>query len=794
MKLKKITLDIISTYWIILVSPFLLLAPFLLTGKTLFWGTPSLQFIPWWSFVLKSLQQGVLPLWNPYNGMGAPLLANYQVAFFYPPNWTLLLGGLIGGDQGIAFSYVLLSALHLSWAGLGCSLLLRHLGVNWLAQVIGGIAFGISGFFIARLGFFSMIWAAAWLPWVLFFVEKVIVSLINTASYNRPGKIVNHVHLSPGLIACVTLQLLAGHAQFTWYSFLLAGGWCAYRLLTQKSIRAVARGIVSFALAFLIAASLAAAQLIYTFEYLRNSPRAELYAYENAMTYSYWPWRLITVFSPDFFGNPGTGNYWGYASYWEDHFYIGLLPLILAISTVKWVFSDRKTPGHTQFHSIVVGCWLIVLASFIFAMGKNTPVFPFLYWNIPTFGMFQGPTRFLLWAAFGMPVLAAIGVDRWRCPTGKGLYWFRLSTAGAFAVSIGAGLAVIFFEDINHTFIRSTALTGFWGLCFGILTLTLPLAEKMNRLSMWRAGVIVITLSDMVLAGWSLNPGVSRNFYSEMLDIKGKLIQSDRSGRIYIDSQDEFDLKFKRFFRFKDFRPIENWTVLREVLVPNLNLLSGRSFISNFDPLVSWRYLRWTQELDHIGPETRKAWLAFTNVNIIEEIDLREEIGVRYSFIEGAKRWHWYSCATPVTDAEEAWSKIMLEFRDLPDDNRPVILETSKDSETNSCREGQEAQIYLISERPDQISLNVQAIESGWLELMDSWYPGWTVTVSGEKATLIPADFQFKAVYIEKGNHLVVFTYRPFGFYFAILFSILVLLFITIFFLRKNRLSKRGFH
>jgi hypothetical protein len=94
--------------------------------------------------------------------------------------------------------------------------------------------------------------------------------------------------------------------------------------------------------------------------------------------------------------------------------------------------------------------------SFLFGLGDNTPVFPFLYLHAPTFALFQAPSRFLIWATFGLVLLAAIGIDRWRCPTGKGLYWFRLATAGAFAVTLGAGLAWINLKDIQRTFIQAT--------------------------------------------------------------------------------------------------------------------------------------------------------------------------------------------------------------------------------------------------------------------------------------------------------------------------------------------------
>src|SRR5512138_3577951 len=101
--MNRMTLHaILRDYFIILLAPLLLLGPILARGQVLFWGTPALQFVPWWVYAWECLRQGVLPLWNPLNGFGAPLLANYQLAFFYPPNWILLLLAALGGEQNSA--------------------------------------------------------------------------------------------------------------------------------------------------------------------------------------------------------------------------------------------------------------------------------------------------------------------------------------------------------------------------------------------------------------------------------------------------------------------------------------------------------------------------------------------------------------------------------------------------------------------------------------------------------------------------------------------------------------------
>ena len=50
---------------------------------------PSLCFEPWDQYISEMLKSGIIPLWNPYQGFGAPLLANFQSAFFYPLDFLI---------------------------------------------------------------------------------------------------------------------------------------------------------------------------------------------------------------------------------------------------------------------------------------------------------------------------------------------------------------------------------------------------------------------------------------------------------------------------------------------------------------------------------------------------------------------------------------------------------------------------------------------------------------------------------------------------------------------------------
>ena len=66
------------------------------------------QMIPWKQLSLELIKSGQLPLWNPYNFSGEPLLANIQATIFYPLSVIFLLPI----DFNLAWSwYIILSPI-----------------------------------------------------------------------------------------------------------------------------------------------------------------------------------------------------------------------------------------------------------------------------------------------------------------------------------------------------------------------------------------------------------------------------------------------------------------------------------------------------------------------------------------------------------------------------------------------------------------------------------------------------------------------------------------------------------
>jgi hypothetical protein len=535
----------------------------------------------------------------------------------------------------------------------------------------------------------------------------------------------------------------------------------------------------------LLGFAIAAVQLFPTAEYLLQSQRASAAEYETAMTYSFWPWRIIGLITPNLFGNPAQGNYWGYGNFWEDAVYIGLLPFLMAIKALTAGARKEKEPrlGNTKQNqgyshaSLTYFLLVIIVISFLFALGKNTPIYPWLYHNIPTFDMFQSPTRFSILMVFSLALLAAIGVEGWRRPENRALYWSRLGTAGAFAVTLGSGLGWFLLQDssvgFKPTFVPAVATAGFWGLSVGILSLTAPERGTVTKYSnsSWEWGVISLVSLDLLIAGWSLNPGIDLEFYSSPPEITASIKQMTGNGRLLLIPEDEYTLKFESFFTFESFEIDGDWLDLRASLLPNLNILAGIPSVNNYDPLVPGNYARWMRAIEDIHILMRQDLLNLMGVSVLEWESGITQHGVRFVPREGAMRLRWVPCAYNVSDGAEALEAIISHRVNL---RAEVVIENQVQPTGKACYVP-ETTPKIISENPNRIVIQVESPSPGWLVLSDTWYPGWRASVDGEPVMIHKANYLFRAIEIPSGLHQVVFYYQPISLYLGGLISFLVL-------------------
>lgn len=313
------------------------------------------------------LQEGRVPLWNPYLFAGMPLAANPQAVLFYPGS---LLHYFFPPARAMAWD----ALLHLCWAWLGAYLLLRKRGLDRLGCWALALAYGLSPFLAARVaqGVPTHLAALAWAPWIWLCALSKSRLLLGLA---------------------LALQLLSGHPQFSLIHLCGLGG---YLLLARP------RALWSLlAPACALALLLAAVQALPTLELLRLSVRS-YWEGAYALGYSLQPGRLLTLLHPNAFGNPLQPGFPLYPSEFFELLtvYIGLLPLALAL------YGLPRRPA------------LLALAGagLFLALGERNPLYPALSRWLGL-GFLRVPGRFSFLIVWALWLSAATG---WKELLGDG--------------------------------------------------------------------------------------------------------------------------------------------------------------------------------------------------------------------------------------------------------------------------------------------------------------------------------------------------------------------------------------
>lgn len=734
-------------------------------GRVQFWGVPLMQFGPWGQAAVEAVQVGEWPLWNPLVGNGAPLIANYQSAIFYPPNWLHLLAP---AQPARVLSWLMV--LHVLWAGLGMWRFAAVIGLRPLPRLVSALSFMFSGYLVSRLGFPSIGSALPWFPWLFWAAERLA---------RRP-----RVPSAVTLGVCWGMQWLSGHAQTSLYSALAVGAFLLWRAVAFQAgreqvlprvgalLRLAAAALASVVIGF----GLAAIQLLPTAELQQLSQRAGGVEQNLAMTYSLWPWRMISFFAPRFFGHPATANYWGYCcNYWEDNGYVGLLPLLLGLGAVaawlRWSISRCKVPfaGDLFLRKLIPFFALLSLVSLVLALGVHTPIYPFLFRHLPGLGQFQAPARLLCLWTLGISVLAGIGAQLWQ-PRLRVIKTARHGIVFGLALLIAAGAGRQFLAAKTLTFTVGLVQLGVSLVLIGALALLQPRAGDASRTYRWAVAVVFLIAVDLVAADWGANPVVEPWLYSRPTRSAAGLRAAELDGRTFYPAADEYAVTFDRYLSFQSFEPAgtDHWFGMREALLPNTGMLDRVPSSNNFDPLLSARYADLIAAVNAAGPETRIKLLQMMGVEAL--ITERQQPGltavhanadVVFSAVpDPLPRAYFAFTALSVAGPQAA-----LEAITDPtfDPTRIVVLENPPSASGHSHAAGRIVPVALTATR-NAATIRADFPADGYLVLADTFYPGWEASVDGEPAVIHAANLAFRAVAVPAGERVVEFHYRPASF------------------------------
>ncbi len=288
-------------------------------------------------FNVESFQKGLLPLWNPYVACGQPHLANFQSAVFYPPFW-------LWGLTGLTNWFFFMPLAHSLWAALGFYLWMRENQSRETVSALCAVSYGVSAMAALYWGFPTHMAAYAWVPWVLWAGLRYI---------HKPNRLT-----WAGTALCWSFQLLAGYPYFTLYTTIFLGVWIGREKPGWKSALGLGTAIAA-GLALTCAHWLPFVDFL---GYLRRE------GWQDPVYCLRWI-NLLTLFSPNILGVPGTQSYWGdYPNFIFGNLYLGLVPLGLFLFGF-WPKSE-KGGRFWNFSALAVVIWM---AGVYFPLWKLLP-------------------------------------------------------------------------------------------------------------------------------------------------------------------------------------------------------------------------------------------------------------------------------------------------------------------------------------------------------------------------------------------------------------------------------------
>lgn len=720
------------------------------------------QLYPWKTLVLQSIQTGQLPLWNPYNFSGSPLLANLQSAVFNPLNIFFLFGVRAGWFVTV-FLQVLL-------AGSFMYLFSRKIGISPLGSFFSSIAYGFSLYVTVFLEYNTLIQVVALLPLCLYLFECALQKF--TFRF--------------GFLFVISLAFLffAGHLQLAVLCNIFIFLYAVYRIYMRKKIqtRQKLREVIAVLVLFLLGVGLAAVQLFPTFELVQLSARvAQEYNFlVNELLLQ--PFQLIRIFSPDIFGNPAARNYLLTDPYPGKAYYIGIIPLFFAVLG----FATGRKSTFVRFFSATA----IVVLFFLL----RTPLSESFYkLQIPFFSS-SSPGNAVFLFSFCLSVLAGIGLDFWVANKIKIRSPFPFIFLGIFVLS----LLILYFsgqvysaKNLIYTLLLISIL----------MVIYISALFLQNKKAMLASLFILITIFDLFYFFRKFNPFVSTvlvfpdTAVLSWLKEKGGIdrfwgygsaqVEANFATQYGIFSPDGYDPLYPRrygeFIQASGNGKIEtvftNKTRSDAVIQPGFgeeDLPNNQSRLRMLDVL-GVKYILSVDNDPHSDktfPDDRfkeiykdNVWRIYENRKAFPRAFLASEYTVFKDKNEFEKIFF--------SEAFDPVKTLLLE--ETPVDFMPAPL--------------QNGTAKILDYRANQITIATKSKTSALLFLSDTYYPGWEARVDGAIVPLYRADYAFRAVVVPKGAHTVVFSLSSSSFFFGLKTSILsiVLLAVLGLVLRKKK-------
>jgi len=672
------------------------------------------QYSFWRSFFASSITTGEgIPFWNPFVFSGTPFAGNPLSSLFYPLTWLFVLF-----NSELLFGWLFFIDVFL--IGLFTFIFARTINLSKPASLLSAIVFMFSGTIILRIyaGHLSNIDAIVWFPLALIFCERSFT----------------HSRYITGIGAGISLALmfLSGNVQFALYGASATMIYFAGRTMIEGSLPNLAQKCRHIAVILLICLGIccviSAVQLLPTLEYAQLSNRAGGLSFDFSSSHSLPPSYLITALVPDAFGNPLTSPVDFSAVYWELCFYVGILPLLLAIVAIMF---NRK-PLTYLFASIA-------LLALLYSLGRYFPLYSIVYQSIPGFSLLRIPTSVLFITTFSLAILAGLGWDAifQDPPIGQNQFMRFFTRPSIRAVTHITALflailivLILLTSQVSSEYFSAILLLYALGT---VLFCILPSLKNATNPFWHHSGnmikiiIIFLLVIDLFAFGMRFIDTKSPSaVFEDPAYIPAIVNETDTYYRVY----DETDfLNQHQTIAFKN----------------NVSLISG------YDPTYLKDYQSYFTRSQDVNYTGYYWWMQGA---VITDFDILRSLNVRYIITS-----RHYDTDFAVPGLQCVYNNDSVRVYRLNITAPRAYLIPSAEFTNNTPVSLQPAFIERYS--PNAIDVNITTTVPGYLVLSEIWYPGWSARDNNEPIAIERYKGIFRAVYLDPGQHRVSFTYFP---------------------------------
>ncbi len=731
--------------------------PMLFDGKVIFYRDYNLITYPIRYFLGQSFNQWAIPFWVPYANGGMPFMATFHPGVFYPPSLLFLL-------DDTTYALNLFYVLHFVILGVFTFLLARSWKISFVAALCSAVTAMLSGYIVASTLISNYFISAVWLPLVFWMFHRF---------WTR-----KHVGYFIGLVLAIATQTLAACPEINVMTMCLLYAHSLYFLPRAPGFPGIARMTAALALAVALALGLSALQLVPTAKLLKHSFRDGGLSYEDHTRWSMDQKELLSlVISPDYEGYFDRPLRHPPAAETKDKVLSGLETGSEASSNSTLQTAPPQTSRllYTMYLGLialvfvffgflvrrekVMGFWLVVfLFGLFFAFGKYNPVYKVFYFLIPILNLFRYPEKYTYLSAFAAVFMTGYGLDSLiRYTRERRIKIYPVLTIVIILFGV-IGLGTLDKSHFNPVF--SMGLLAVFGFVY-----ILYYFGKMKE-GVFAVMVLAVILLDLSVKGIKLLPLIDRKYYEEKPVLLEQLDEAYGKYRIYSGNLN------------KQPQPLSyplGPTRLSQILASKQHLIPYAGMVYQLEhvngitglALTLKNNIMWGQIFTKSPAERRRRILARSNTRYwIDGETLThylEDYPVilpnRLKVLDGTlpRAYLVPRMKVPTEDGH----LLNTYYKESFDPLKEVLFYEAVDFEESPHFKGT---VENVEYRPNHATVKTFQEGNGFLVLMDSYFPGWTVKVDGEKQPVLQANHFYRAVQLGPGRHTLEFDYVPEGF------------------------------